>query len=83
MSSWSVVEVAQWLEGLGMDGPASSLRAHCVNGEDLFKIRNAEEFCDGQEVIPFCCQQGASPCVANAPRRMHSDSFAQLDREPF
>ena len=57
MSAWSVSEVAHWLEGLDMVGPAMPLQAQGVNGEDLLNIHDAEEFCRDLKVTPFVARK--------------------------
>ena len=40
-----------------MVGPALSLRAQGVNGEDLLSIRDAEESCRDLKVTPFVARK--------------------------
>ena len=44
MAAWCVSEVARWLEGSDMSGPASILRSQGVNGEDLVSFETAVQF---------------------------------------
>ena len=57
MAAWGVSEVAHWLESSDMVGPAQSLRAQGVSGEDLLNIRDAEEFCRDLKVTPFVARK--------------------------
>ena len=54
---WGVGAVASWLESLDMVGPALSLRAQGVNGEDLLSIRDDKEFCRDLKVTPFVARK--------------------------
>ena len=43
MTTWTVEEVASWLESQDMAGPAMHLRAQSVNGQDLMGFQSAQE----------------------------------------
>ena len=43
MTTWTVGEVASWLESQDMAGPAAHLRAQGVNGQDLMDFRSEQE----------------------------------------
>ena len=43
MAAWAVEEVAAWLEGMDMVGPAAYFRAQGVNGADLLAFRSVQQ----------------------------------------
>ena len=43
MTTWTVGEVASWLESQDMAGPAMHLRAQGVDGQDLMDFRSEQE----------------------------------------
>ena len=57
MTSWRVSEVARWLEGSDMSGPASLLRSQGVNGEDLASFESAAQFSRGVGLSMFAAQK--------------------------
>ena len=57
MTSWRVSEVARWLEGSDMSGPASLLQSQGVNGEDLVNFGSAAQFPHGVGLSIFAVQK--------------------------
>ena len=57
MTSWRVSEVARWLEGSDMSGPASLLQSQGVNGEDVASFESAVQFARDVGLSRFAAQK--------------------------
>ena len=57
MTSWCVSEVARWLQGSDMSGPASLLQSQGVSGEDLVNFESAAQFSRDVGLSVFAAQK--------------------------
>ena len=57
MASWCVSEVARWLEGGDMSGPARILQSQGVSGEDLVSFQTAAQFSHDVGLSMFAAQK--------------------------
>ena len=53
MAEWSVGDVASWLAGLGMAGPAAMLSAQGLSDADLLSFESASAFAHDLGTTPF------------------------------
>ena len=53
MAEWSVGDVASWLAGLDMAGPAAMLSAQGLSGADLLSFESASAFAHDLGTTPF------------------------------
>ena len=57
MESWSADDLAAFLEGEGLSGPASAFRNAGVNGADVLAWRSAAELVADLVVTPFTARK--------------------------
>ena len=60
MTTWTVDEVARWLEGLDMAGPAAFFRAQGVDSNDLMTCSNGEQLKRELGTTPFLARKVVS-----------------------